>query len=861
MGYPGGYTEPVLVDARGSVWANSENGIYVLSRGAPRFEKRDIPFVPQGGQRPNWLALAPDGSVWLVQRPHGLFLVADKRGDSPRTLTLAFADTSAFAVSFTRGQPAVLNSVSGRLVRFQLRGDTTASGTTNGTPPNAEAVPFSRAVGMSGDRVSAAMYDREGSLWIGTPTGIDRFRETKLTPIVWPRPVSYPGVAADTSGVVWVAARNAAPAALFVVGDRVVTQPNAPGTFTCIYRDLDGGIWVGAEYTLWKRSGDALVPIPLPSKPPEQSPGTLPVHAIARDRAGRLWVSIATDGVYRQAADRRWERFGVRQKLDRLAATAIATDSSGRTWLGYANGTVALVEEDSVHLFTAPDGLGVGGVLAITIRGNRTWVAGQAGVAAFLVAEAPSRVRPFVAFRTAGEPLRGVSGVVEAGDGELWVNSAVGVTRVAPNDVRQALADSSYRAPFERFDYRDGIEPPAPQIRPLPSAIEGTDGRLWFTSAGGVSWIDPRRVRRNPIPPSVQLRSFTVNGRRNEATGAVDDVIHLPPRTTSFSVAYTAYSLAVPERVLFQYRLDGLDTTWQDAGGRREAFYTNLRPGPYRFHVRAANDDGVWNETGTSLGFDVRPAWYQTPWFGAFAVLLIAGLGAATAAMIQRSRHLRLQSALHAQYKATIAERSRIAQDLHDTLLQGFAGVTLQLKAAEVALPEEPDVAVETIMRVQELAKRSLREARERVWDMHETDLGADDLLQALEAIVREHTAGSGTRVTVSATGDRRRLTRIVEDAAFRVGREAMVNAVRHAEASHIEIALDFGADVLRLTVRDDGRGFDTEISEDARRKGHFGLSGARERAARMGGKCEVHSRRGAGTVVTLELPLERKHW
>ena len=859
VGYPGGYTEPILVDARGWLWAVSEDGIYVLRREAARFEKREVPAVDRRGPRPHWLALAPDGSIWGVQRPLGLFLIADARGDSPRAFTLAYADTSAFAVTFARGHPALVTPISGRLVQVRLPAATGSSGAATPRPPNAVEAPFSRAAGMSGDRISAALYDREGTLWIGTPTGVDRFRQTKLTPVVWPRPVNWPGIAADTNGVVWVAARNAAPAALFVIGGRVVTQPNAPGTLTCIYRDLHGGIWVGGEYRLWERKGDALAPVPLPSRLSAVKPGSLPIHAIARDRDDRLWVSIATDGVYRQRAEGGWERFDVRHGLGRAVATAITTDSGGRTWLGYASGDIALVGGDSVRVFTAADGLGVGGVLAITVRGDRVWIAGQLGVAAFAPREAAPAARPFVPLHMAGEPLRGVSGVVETGEGELWLNGADGVTRIAAGDVRRALADSGYRAPYERLDYHDGIEPPAPQIRPLPSAIEGTDGRLWFTSAGGVSWIDPRRVRRNSVPPTVKLRTITVAGHRYLMTGNAEDTIHLPPRTAGLSVAYTAYSLAVPERVRFKHRLDGLDTAWQDVGGRREAFYTNLRPGPYRFRVMAANDDGVWNEAGTSLSFDVLPAWYQTIWFRALVVLLIGGLGAMTAALVQHGRHLRSQSALRAQYEATLAERARIAQDLHDTLLQGFAGVTLQLKRAELALPEQPDVAAETIMRVQQLARASLREARERVWDMRETRQPGDDLPAALDAVAREQALGSGIDVFMTTTGHRRSLPRPVEDAAFRIGREAVVNAIRHAEPRRIEIHVEFHATTVRVEVRDDGRGTTPDAVEKARKQGHFGLSGARERATRLGGTCDVRARPEGGTILALELPLAER--
>jgi signal transduction histidine kinase len=313
--------------------------------------------------------------------------------------------------------------------------------------------------------------------------------------------------------------------------------------------------------------------------------------------------------------------------------------------------------------------------------------------------------------------------------------------------------------------------------------------------------------------------------------------------------------LAVPERVRFKYRLDGLDTTWQDAGGRREAFYTNLGPGHYRFRVIASNDDGVWNEAGAALSFNIPPTWYQTVWFRVAVVLLIGGLGAATAAFFQRVRHMRSQAALKSRYEATLAERSRIAQDLHDTLLQGFAGVTLQLKTAELALPEQPDVAAETLLRVQRLARESLREARERVWDMRQADGDTVNLPAALETVARDRTLGTGITVSVTTQGQARRLAPHQEDAAFRIGREAISNAVRHAGAQRIEIALGFTDDAFRLEVRDDGRGFTPEEADDARRRGHFGVSGMRERAERVGGRCEATSRPEGGTIVFLELP------
>ncbi len=669
-GYPGGYTEPVLVDGSGSVWAVAGDGIYILPRGAARFEKRE---PTRAGRRDGELDLvaAPDGSVWAVHRSYGVFPLADGRGGPPPSRTLAYPDTGIYSLSWSRDNPVVAIGTSGRLVRLWL---STLGGGEAGTPetvsPRALTIPFSRTAGMSGNLIVAALYDREGSLWVGTPTGIDRFRETKLTPIAPPGYLELAAVAPDTSGTAWVATRRGPPAALLRVGDRIVPRLDAPPMLTCIYRDLRGGLWIGG-IGLWERKGDAFAPVPLP---PVQSGGAAferEIQAVARERDGGLWVAIAFNaGVFRRRPGRGWKQFVPRPGLERSPANVITTDTSGRTWLGYQSGELVLVVGDSVRLFGAEQGLDVGRVLAISVYGDRVWIGGQSGVAAFDPREADRRGHLFVPMLTAGEPLRGVSGVVETADGELWLNGADGVTRIPAAEVRRAHAEPGYQVRYERLDYRDGIEPPAQQVRPLPSAAAGPDGRIWFASAGGVAWVDPHRVRRNPVPPPVQVRALTAGRQRYFLGQSAVDTVRLPARTTALSVAYTAYSLAIPDRVRFKYRLEGLQDTWQDAGSRREAFFTNLAPGRYRFRVIAANDDGVWNTTGASLAFAIAPAWNQTWWFLGLVAFTLLTTPAIAAVAWQRRRGRLAAARTQARFEAILAERTRVARELHDTLLE-----------------------------------------------------------------------------------------------------------------------------------------------------------------------------------------------
>jgi signal transduction histidine kinase len=326
----------------------------------------------------------------------------------------------------------------------------------------------------------------------------------------------------------------------------------------------------------------------------------------------------------------------------------------------------------------------------------------------------------------------------------------------------------------------------------------------------------------------------------------------LPPGTTDLDIAYTALSLAVPEKVRFRYRLVGLDTAWQDAGTRREAFYTNLGPGTYRFHVIAANEDGVWNEAGAALDVEIPPTFLQSNVFLALCATTAAG----AAWLVFRWRHRRLAAAIRARYDVRLAERTRIAQELHDTLLQGFAGVTAQLYAVRTLLTSRPADAETTLSRALATAHVALRDARRAVWEMRSTELDAGDLPDALAVAGREALSATSSTLQLIVRGDRRPLPPDIEFTAFRIGCEAITNAAKHANARVVALDLSYGRRTLALTVRDDGRGFAPIEVDGARHDGHFGVLGMRERARNVGGTLDIAAAPGGGTRVTVSLPL-----
>jgi signal transduction histidine kinase len=353
----------------------------------------------------------------------------------------------------------------------------------------------------------------------------------------------------------------------------------------------------------------------------------------------------------------------------------------------------------------------------------------------------------------------------------------------------------------------------------------------------------------------VQLRSLSGSGRRYYLATTAIDTIRLTPRTTPITIEYTAYSLAVPERVRFRHRLDGLDTSWQDAGGRREVSYTNLPPGRYRFRVMAANDDGMWSTAAASLDFTIDHAWDQTWWFFASIVVAIAGTGAGAAVAWQRRRSRLAAERTHARFSAMLAERTRVARELHDTLLGDMAGVAMQLRAgarrAGSSAGADPEV-VELLAGLGAQVRHALIEARRSVNAMRISPDDMPPMHQQLAAAAHRTFEGTEIAVQLEHPGQPPRLSPTIESEILSIATEAMTNARTHADCRNVSVTLSHTPPDLSLSVRDDGRGFDPSRAAPT---GHWGLLGLQERATSIGATLAITSTPGEGTEVVLVLP------
>jgi signal transduction histidine kinase len=406
------------------------------------------------------------------------------------------------------------------------------------------------------------------------------------------------------------------------------------------------------------------------------------------------------------------------------------------------------------------------------------------------------------------------------------------------------------------FDASDGLRTLALLTNDYtPHVTKSPDGKLWFVAPDGISVVDPRRLPFNNLPPQVHIEQVTADRKTYDVSSGISAPVRLPPLIRDLEIDYTALSLVAPEKVIFRYKLEGRDRDWQDAGNRRQAFYDNLPPRNYRFRVVACNNSGVWNESGAFLDFSVTPAYYQTNWFRSACVIAFMAMLWG----LYRLRVRQLAREFNAGLEARVNERTRIARELHDSMLQGFQGLMFRLQVVRDLLPGRTSEAMQALDVALLRGDKAIAEGRNTVADLRQPVVGDSDIAQALTTLGEELAVQSGNGATpglrVLVEGKQRELNPMLRDEIYRIAREALRNAFRHAKAQKIEAEITYGDSEFSLYVRDDGLGIDSEVANQGARAGHWGLPGMRERARSFGGNLEVWSERGAGTEIALAVP------
>jgi len=582
----------IFLDGQGKLWVSTEDTLVFLPPGARRFQPTGI-RVGQVYQ----IAQAAGGKLWMAETTRSVrpIPLSAKRQPADETEIQVGSQGILFdndgALWITSQGDGLRRSPAPELLRGQIKEFSTA------------VESFSAKDGLSGDVIFAILQDREGNIWVGTKNGVDRFRKTNLVPVVFPFKIHQSVWVAGDAGDVWVQDRNVM---VRVHGGSADRGHPFPGQALSAYRDPAGAIWWLCLDAIYRYDAGNYTRITLPFPKPYLAN---PPQA-TEDGSGALWLSAQREGLFYRK-DGVWHRLETASEFAKLSPTTAFTDWVGRAWFGYAGGTIILLKDENIQRVFPADDSPVGSVRAIGGRGRHLWVGGELGLA-FFDGNRFRRIVPADA-----DTFGSVMGVEETSNGSLWLAESRGVIEIPATEVQKALDDPSYRVKYRIFDSFDGLPGALSSASIHPREIQGTDGRLWFAASNGIAWVDPANISTNALPPPVLIRSARADGRQ---AGSLTNLV-LPPRTTDLQIGYTALSLSVPERVRFRYRLEGVDKDWQDAGTRREAFYTRLGPGKYHFRVIACNNDGVWNEEGAHLDFNIVPAWYQTIWFRGFYVL------------------------------------------------------------------------------------------------------------------------------------------------------------------------------------------------------------------------------------------------
>jgi len=727
---------------------------------------------------------------------------------------------------------------------------------------------FGTSDGLSGDSVVSFFEDREGSVWVITISGLDRFREYVFPRISRDQGLSSSSwaIQATPDGSIWIGGVSGLTrwenGHVTVYGKesvpdrsgqkvqkersgsgalREITNSGISGLVGTLGLDDRGRLWVSTMDGVFYLETGRFVRVPgIPAAN---------AWSIAGDAHGKMWISSGTEGLFYFASGDAvqsipWTRFS--QKY--LGARALLPDrSQGGVWLGFYEGGIAYFKNGQVRAsYSAADGLANGRVndLRFGSRGA-VWAATEGGL---------SRIKDGhieTLSSKNGLPCDEVHWSIEDDDHAVWVYMPCGLARIERSEWYAWVDDPRGVIKATVFDNSDGVASIGVYGSFGPRVTKASDGKIWFPIYDGVSVIDPHHLPFNKLPAPVHIDQITADRKTYDASPQ----LRLPPLIRDLEIDYAALSFVAPEKVLFRYKLEGKDSDWKDAGNRRQAFYTDLPPRNYRFRVVACNNSGVWNETGAFLDFSVAPAYYQTIWFRTLCV-------AAFLALLWGLYQLRLQQLareFNAGLEARVNERTRIARELHDSLLQGFQGLMFRLQAVRDMLPGQASKAMQALDIALERGDKAIAEGRDTVSDLREPIMGDSDIGQALTAVGKELALQSGNglalRVRVLLEGKQRELNPMLRDEIYRIGREALRNAFLHARAQKIEAEITYSDSEFLLHVRDDGGGIDPEVANEGARAGHWGLPGMRERAKSFGGKLEVWSEHGAGTEIELSVP------
>jgi ligand-binding sensor domain-containing protein len=797
----------------GSVWIASTSKIFRYQHGRILPQQLDLP--PQMANIEG-IGLLPDHSLWLRTSTDVTLL----QNGLTRTLRMDSDFPSARIQSVLAGS------------REELW-----IGTNNGLfllNKNSAHPQLQSALGSNS--ILSTLQDREGNLWVGTETnGLEILRQQNFRTIPSLPDHAVTAITQASDGAMWIGTNGdgldrwqSAGIQHFSTRDGLLSE-----IVLALASGTDGSMWVGTPDGLSHIEGNRVKSYSSADGLPDDL-----VRSLLTSDDGSLWI-----GTRRGLAHLLNDRFETLTQSDGLKSDLIgvllqshSAKSPHDLWIGTFSG-LSRLHDGKIKTFTTKDGLsgdiitslaeGPSGILWIGTKrdGLSTW--SSAGFTSLHRNDLPQEI----------------DSIIEDDHGSLWLSSPRGITRVS---VSALLAcGSSANCTPHPFSYGRSDGMPTEEAGSIghPASWKATDGLLWFATRKGIAVTDPAHLAENRTAPPVVLERFTVDDIEMPLSEAEQ---HISPGHNSFAFQYAGLSYVAPSKVRYRYILEGFDKQWIEAGSRRIAYYTNLPSGHYRFRVQAANNDGLWNEVGAQFAFYVLQPFYRKLWFLLLSLLLTATLGF----FLYRLRVRRLQL----QFQAVLAERNRVAREIHDTLAQSFVGVSVQLElTAQLLAQSQVSAAGRQIDNTRKYVKEGLAEARRSIWDLRA--ITAQHSLPTRLTHLVEQSATKQLVIRVNIGGTYRPLPPALEDEVLRIAQESLTNVVRHANATQASVDMRYDSSRLTLLISDNGHGFEA-TDNSLPEKGHFGLQGLRERAAQIHAQLTIESSQGKGTTIKLDAPI-----
>jgi signal transduction histidine kinase/ligand-binding sensor domain-containing protein len=708
--------------------------------------------------------------------------------------------------------------------------------------------------------ILALMEDHEGNLWVGTETGgLDILRDQRFHTLATREGLSsdrITSVVEGGGGTLWVGTREDGLNALrrdeSAEGWRVaqtltVKEGLASNVILSLAAAPNGDLWVGTPDGLNRVRGSRVDTFTFADGLPDDF-----IRSLLIDEDGSLWIGTrrglthwelgkGTPGKAGSGAG--METYTKANGLGSDLVGAMARDAKGDLWVATLAG-LSRLRGGTISNFTTADGLSSNVVTALLPRADGTLLIGTQDHGGDVWDGSK-----FQAPMHNGLEQTTIHAILDDGKGHLWFATGNGIARCDCNEMGGAGAAGSCSNWIE-FGTADGLHSRETATNSHPTAWRSGDGKLWFATLKGLVEVDPAHFPVNKLPPPVALERLNVDDVTQSAASQ-GPFLKVGAGHVHFEFDYAGLSYVAPQKVRYRYMLEGFDHAWTEAGTRRAAYYTNIPPGRYTFRVQAANNDGVWNTNGAALGFELRPHFYQTLWFYA---LLLAALAGMVLLLLKRRLYV-----AEREFKAVLGERSRIAREIHDTLAQGYVGVSVQLEVlSELLRQRKTEDAAKQLDQTREYVRHGLADARQSIWALRTQDANETTLPVKLRRMA-EGAGGEGLTAQFSVFGAYRPLPAETEREVVLVAQEAIHNVKKHAGASELSVQLEYRPETVALEVRDDGRGGAQErLAESIPGHvgpGHFGLTGMRERAAAIGGKLDVMSAPDAGTTIRLSVP------